>query len=679
VKDVKNHCYRFGDVEIDSRNLRVTVGSEIRPLEPKSFRLLLYLVENPGRILPKEEIMAIVWPDAFVSDNSLARAITQIRKALDDDPKAPRYIETVPSVGYRFLAEIREAVQPAVAQDPAAKETPALPTRRPAFNPWIVAAASVVFALAAIAFVFFRGMFVADMPEVRSEIDTPPTSDLRSFALSPDGRQLAYVATADGQSRLWVRQLASTKAQPLTVTEGGAAYPFWSPDSRFIGYFSAGKMRKIDAAGGSPQIVTNASSPRGGTWNADGVILFAPTSASALFRVPAAGGEAIPATNLGDTKGSHRFPQFLPDGKHFLYYDEGFGTKLSICLGTLGSREARVLTKADSAGLYLPPGWLLWVRAGILVAKRLDITRGELSGDTVTVADPVLADSSHARLFSVSATGLVTYRSGIPATEIRWFDRAGKTLGSFAEPAKDGYAPSVGRLSPDGKRAAISRKVRGQNDYWLIDETHASRFTFNFPGWGDVVWSADGRDVAIDTVEQGSAGRVFRFYSKAADGSNDPVPIGDPVQDLQELDDWSPDGKFFLYQTISPATARDLWTVPLEGDHKPHPFAQTKFDEKYGRFSPDGRWVAYTSNVSGRAEIYVKAFSPAEEAGGPTDQPRKTWQVSVDGGLFAAWRRDGKEVYWVAPGGKMMAASVNVKGTEPNPAAIASEPPVELF
>src|SRR5579862_1579261 len=221
---MKNRCYRFENVEIDVQNLRVTVGSEIRPLEPKSFRLLLFLIENPGRALLKEEIMAVVWPDAFVSDNSLARAIAQIRKALDDDPRAPRYIETVPSVGYRFVPHCKEETQEQgeeTAIAPASTTPPPIQKRRFPAQPWLIAAAAGVLLLV-LAVGYFRGASTPDGPEMRLEIDTPATNDPRSFALSPDGRQLAYVATVDGQSRLWVRQLASTKAQPLTATEGGA-------------------------------------------------------------------------------------------------------------------------------------------------------------------------------------------------------------------------------------------------------------------------------------------------------------------------------------------------------------------------------------------------------------------------------------------------------------------------
>ncbi len=547
---------------------------------------------------------------------------------------------------------------------------PAVAPRRVAVNPWFVAAVSAVVAISAVASVFFQSKPEADLPETRSAIETPPTSDPRSFALSPDGRQLAFVATADGVSRLWVRQLASTKAQPLTVTEGGAAYTFWSPDSRSIGYFSAGKLRTIDAAGGSPRIVAEARSARGGTWNAEGVILFAPGSASPLSRVPASGGEAVAATKLNDTKGSHRFPQFLPDGRHFLFYDEGFGTKLVIALGTLGSDEGKALTKADSAGLYMPPGWVLWVRAGILVARRLDIARGELTGDTLTVADPVTSDTSHARLFSVSETGVVTYRSGIPATEIRWFDRSGKALGAFAEPTKDGYAPSVGRLSPDGRRIASpatcgARAITGSS---TTRTPIASRSVFL-----DGV-ARSGRPTAgrwrSTRSRWGRAGAFSAFIPRPPTVREKRSRWGNRSETCRSSN-WSPDGKFFIYQTIDPKTGRDLWTVPLGGDHKPRPFHQTKFDEKYGRFSPDGRWVAYTSNASGRTEIYVTPLD------GPAEG--KIWQVSLDGGLFPAWLCDGKELYWIGPGGRMMAAPIAVKGTASSGETIESGAPVQLF
>jgi Tol biopolymer transport system component/DNA-binding winged helix-turn-helix (wHTH) protein len=685
MKDMKNRCYRFEKVEIDVQNLRVTVGSEIHPLEPKSFRLLLFLIENPGRALPKEEIMSVVWPDTFVSDNSLARAVTQVRKALDDDPKAPRYIETVPSVGYRFIAdckeEIRESPETLPAPEPAVEESQGLPPRRAMGSPWWIAAATASVAVLAVAFVYFRGVPGVDQPEMRTEVDTPATNDPRSFALSPDGRQLAYVAaTADGQSRLWVRELASTNTHPVAITEGGAAYPFWSPDSRSIGFFSGGKLNRIEAAGGSPQTVAEAKSGRGGTWNADGVILFSPTPASPLFRVPDSGGEAVAVTKL-DWSGSQRFAQFLPDGGHFLFYAEGTpehpgGVEGAIYLGSLNAKDLKRLTGANSSGLYLPPGWLLFVHSGTLVAQRLNIAKGELSGLPATVAESVFFDTSHARLFSVSATGLVAYRRGAPITQLGWFDRSGKALGALGTPAEHGGgAFSSPSISPDGHRVAVSRNVQGGSDIWLLDETHANRITFDGGQNGNTVWSPDGSEIGFRGIRNGKG----RFYVKPSDGTGRETPVVDLELQDNLLDDWSPDGRFLLYQNenANSATGYDLVVIPLEGGRKPWAFLQTKFDEKQGRFSPDGRWVAYQSNESGRPEVYIRPFAdPA--SGVRTDTLSPQWQVSVAGGLFPAWRHDGKELYWVGPDSRMMAAEIKVTGNTLQPGMPAALFPTRI-
>jgi DNA-binding winged helix-turn-helix (wHTH) protein/Tol biopolymer transport system component len=681
MKDMRNQLYRFDDVEIDVQNLRVTVGSEIRPLEPKSFRLLLFLIENPGRALPKDEIMAVVWPDAFVSDNSLARAITQIRKALDDDPKAPRYIETVPSVGYRFVADCKEEIK-AQGEDSTPVEVnarvPPMARRWLAAQPWLIRVASAAVLVAVLATLYFRGPSAPDLPETRLEIDTPATNDPRSFALSPDGRQLAYVATADGQSRLWVRQLASTTARSLTITEGGAAYPFWSPDSRSIGFFSGGKLNRIEASGGSPKVVAEAKSGRGGTWNADGVILFSPTPASPLFRVPASGGEAVAVTKLA-WSGSQRFAQFLPDGRHFLFYAEGTpehpgGVDGAIYLGSLNSgslnsKDLKPLTDAESSGLYLPPGWLLFVHAGTLVAQRLNLAKGELSGLPVTVAESVFFDTSHALLFSVSASGLVAYRRGSPITQLGWFDRSGKALGILATPSEhDGGAFSRPNISRDG-RVAVTRDVKEGSDIWLLDETHAIRLTFDGGRNGNAVWSPDGREIGFRGIRNGKG----RFYVKPSDGTGRETPVVDLELQDNALNDWY--GRFLLYQNqnANSATGYDLVVIPLDNGRKPWAFLQTEFDEKQGRFSPDGRWVAYQSNESGRTEVYIRPFAdPA--SGVRTDTLSPQWQVSTAGGLYPVWSHDGAALYWVGPDSRMMAAAIKVTGRTLQPGM-----PVALF
>ena len=260
---------------------------------------------------------------------------------------------------------------------------------------WIAlaVAAIVIVALAIPAVRYLRETPPPSPPETRIEIVTPATTDPISFALSPDGRQIVFVASGDGASRLWLRSLATTTAQPLAGTEG-ATYPFWSPDSRSVGFFADGKLKRLDIGGGAPQTLATVTAARGGTWNADGVILFAPTTASPLFRVPASGGEAVAVTKL-DRQTSHRFPSFLPDGRQFLFYAQGTPETAGIYLGSLDSAETRRLTAADTAGVYLSSGWLLWVRAGTLVAQRLDLERKALTGDPVTLADPVAFDASY--------------------------------------------------------------------------------------------------------------------------------------------------------------------------------------------------------------------------------------------------------------------------------------------
>jgi Tol biopolymer transport system component len=241
---------------------------------------------------------------------------------------------------------------------------------------------------------------------MRVDIVTPSTSDPLSFAISPDGRRLAFVASGDGASRLWLRPLDTVTAQPLAGTEG-ASFPFWSPDSRSVGFFAAGKLKRIDIGGGLPQTLADAANGRGGTWTLDGMILFAPAGGTPLFRVSASGGEAVAVTKLDPPRRSgHRFPHLLPGGRQFLFYAQGTPETAGIYLGSLDSGETSRLIGADTAGAYAPPGWLLFVRQGTLLAQRLDLPQGEISGDPVTVADPVAFDSGLLRgAFSVSLRG----------------------------------------------------------------------------------------------------------------------------------------------------------------------------------------------------------------------------------------------------------------------------------
>jgi Tol biopolymer transport system component len=501
-------------------------------------------------------------------------------------------------------------------------------------------------------------------PEIRTEINTPATTDPVSFALSPDGRQLVFVASGDGPPRLWLRSLAATSAQPLAGTDG-ALYPFWSPDSRSVAFFADGKLKRLDMGTGQPQTLTNAVARAGGAWNADGIMLYAPTAGSPLFRVTASGGQPAAVTRL-DSQSSHRFPAFLPDGHHFLFYAQGTPDTSGIYLGSLDSPDTTRLTPADTAGAYLPSGWLTWVRDGTLVAQRFDLTHGTLAGDLVTVADPVAFDAGvYAGAFSVSGTGLMAYRSGAPTRrQLAWFDRSGEALGVLGLPDQNGLAAP--RLSPNGRRVAAFRTVQGNADLWLLDGTRTIRLTFDAALDRYPIWSPNGNQIVFDSNRTGTRNL---FLTSSSNAGTEKLLLDTPQS--KTATDWSADGRFILY--VSPARG-DLWVLPMGGDRKSWPFLKSGFSKQHGQFSPDGRWVAYMSNESGRMEVYVRPFvDPASppSTGGPAGGQ---WQVSTAGGIYPRWRPDGKELYYIAPDGQLMATPMAATATTMEPGT-----PVALF
>lgn len=498
-------------------------------------------------------------------------------------------------------------------------------------------------------------------PEMRVEINTPQTTDPFSFAISPDGRRLVFAASGgDGQSRLWLRPLDAVAAQPLAGTEG-AAHPFWSPDSRSVAFFAAGKLRRLDIGGGLPQALADVSPGRGGAWSRDGVILFATRVNTPLVRIATAGGDIVPATKLEPRQIGHLFPQFLPDGRHFLFFVTGTTPDVQgIYVGSLDSSETKRVAAADTSGLYVPPGWLLFLRQGTLVARSFDLTKEAVSGDPVTVADPVTFDAAYGvGAFSVSGSGLVMYRGGGSGQrQLTWFDPSGKPVGTIGPPDERGL--NAPELSPDGRRVAVHRTEQGNTDVWLLDGIRASRFTFDANIDRFASWSPDGNRIAFSSNRKGT----FDLYQKPASGAgNEELLVESPR--LKTPSDWSPDGRFLLYGVADdPKTGFDLWLLPMQGDRKPFPFLNQTYEERIGQFSPDGRWVAYVSNQSGRHEIYVRPFP------GPGGQ----WQISTAGGISPRWRADGKELFYIAPDAKLMAVPIAIGGSSLEPGT-----PVALF
>lgn len=572
---------------------------------------------------------------------------------------------------------------------PASVDSPGLrasDTRRPRAFAWVGSLTVAAVVIVALAVPAGRYLTEAPPPEMRTDIVTPGTADPMSFALSPDGRQIVFVASGDGALRLWLRSLATTTAQPLPGTEG-AASPFWSPDSRSVGFFADGMLKRLDVGGGPPQTIAEFALARGGTWNADGVILFTANLTTPIYRAPASGGAPAAVTTL-DRQSSHRFPSFLPDGRHFLFYAQGTPDTAGIYVGALDEPVTRRLTAADAAGVYLPDvpgragafrggGWLLWVRGGTLVARRLDVDRLTLTGEQVPLASPVMADPtfSGAAALSASAGGLLAYRTGGSSRrQLAFFDRSGTALGTLGAPDENGLLqPSV---SPDGRWVVVSRTVRANADLWLLDGSRTTRFTFDLAPEGNPVWSPDGRDIAFDSTRSGPRDL---YHGSSSNAGGEDVLLQSPQAKLAT--DWSPDGRFVLFNSPDPKTDWDLWALPL-ADRTPRVILKTPFREMYGAFSPDGRWIAYMSNESGRNEIYVRPFAAAAASGAElrprpgqaADAAGGQWQISTAGGIFPRWRHDGKELYYLAPSGAMMAAPIGVTGS-----TLAPGSPVTLF
>jgi Tol biopolymer transport system component len=504
----------------------------------------------------------------------------------------------------------------------------------------------------------------ASLPEMRLEITTPPRHDPGSFAISPDGRRLVFAATADGHSSLWLRAIDTLAAERLAGTEG-AIHPFWSPDSRSLGFFASGKLKRLDLGAGTPQTLADAPAGLGGTWNRAGVILFSSRTGTPLLRMPASGGDAIAATRIAPAQVAHQWPQFLPDGRRFLFVAGGSADISGTYLGSLDTPETKRLVERPAT--YAEPGWLLMVRDGTLVARRFDPGRAELVDDPASIGSPVGAEIGPGQprgMFSISQTGLLAYSAAAATvTQLTWFDRSGTRLGTLGP--RDANALLDPALAPDGHRVAVRRTVDGNTDIWLIDDARMTRFTFDPSLEQAPTWSPDGTRIVFSSNRKGR----LDLYQKRSNGAGSEEPLLEtPLAKGPSA--WSPDGRFLLYQTQGLKTGLDIWVLPLDGERKPFVFVQSSSTERYGQFSPDGRWVAYQSDESGQYDIYVRPFTGADGAANPGAQ----WQVSTTGGISPRWRRDGKELYYIAPDGTLMAATVTSTGT-----AFEAGPPSALF
>jgi Tol biopolymer transport system component len=431
-----------------------------------------------------------------------------------------------------------------------------------------------------------------------------------------------------------------------------ASFPFWSPDGRFLGFFAEGKLKKIDLAGGPALTLCDATDGRGGSWNQNDVILFAPARAgSSLFRVSAAGGTPVPVTKLDVKAGeiSHRFPWFLPDGRHFLFQNRSTAERAAVYFGDLESGTPRRVVPTSSNAVYVPPGYILFTRERTLMAQPFDAVKGEIRGDPGVIAEPVDYEALDGSSFSVSRNGVLVYQSGGGGGDsvLTWFDRQGKPLGTIGPPS-DVLLPAI---SPDGKTVAVEHFDRLRDrDIWLHDVTRGGGSRFTFTGRGRFpVWSPDGGQIAYRLLRNG-----FNYIvRKAASGAPQEQVLYQGTRAIRPVD-WSHDGRFLIAQMdVDPTlkTRNDIWVIPLSGDQKPFPYLQSEFAERRAKLSPNGRWMAYVSDESKQDEVYVQDFP----------NPGEKWPVSTNGGDYPIWSRDGRELYFIAADQKLMA--VEVKGS----------------
>ena len=498
-------------------------------------------------------------------------------------------------------------------------------------------------------------------PQTSLEINTPPAGD-PSVAVSPDGLKVVFVGSPEGRSQLWLRSLNSPVAKPLAGTER-ASRPFWSPDSRSIAFVADNRLKRTDIDGGAPRTLSaGIPTALGGSWSRDGTIIFGNNPGGPIFRISDQGGEvaAVTQVSLPEQRG-HMFPLFLDDGRHFLFFVTGSPEARGVHVGQLGVAGSTRLFDAEGPAVLGSSGHLLFVREGKLLAQGFDQDRLALTGDSFPIAEQV----SGRTVLSATADGTIAYRTASPGSgqrQLVWVDRAGKELDRVIY---DDTAALGGSLSHDGRRVAVYRLQNGNMDVWSYDTSRRAWERVTFHAGDDIypTWSRDGSSIVTGSVRTTNIVDLYRTLLTGPQGREESLVVS-PLAKFPM--DWSRDGRFLLYDVLDLKRGFDVWAVPLEGDRKPFAVVETEFNEGLSQFSPDGRWIAYQSDRTGRPEVYLRPFP------GPGGDVR----VSVDGGAQVRWSPNGRELFYVATDNRLMAVPV---GFGAGDAPVEPGTPVALF
>jgi Tol biopolymer transport system component/tRNA A-37 threonylcarbamoyl transferase component Bud32 len=595
-----------------------------------------------------------------------ATAVTAIAAIMSSEPPPIAALQTMPHIDHllrRCLEKDRERRWQSIGdvagelrwamEHPIAPSVSAAAQKTGLGRTGTIAVALIAVLSTALLIVGFRLLrqprTASAAPSFRLELTTPPTDD-PTMALTADGTQIAFVANQNRVPMLWVRSLDGNESRALPGTEN-ATNPFWSPDGRSIGFFADGKVKRIDLDGGRPLVMADAANGRGGTWNSDGVILFSPGVSNPIMRVSIRGGPAERATepNTGGSGPDHRWPQFLPDGKRFLFSSTlGAAETRGIFIGSL-DKTTPVRVLAASAGGFAPPDRLFSTRQGVLEAYNFNPDTGMVNGDPVTIAQGFLGGPA---AVAASATGVLAYRAGsVQRRQLVWVDRKGNMLRAIGEP--DTGNNGSPELSPDEQSAVVFSGRSGDNDIWVIELARGllRRITDGPPADAHPTWDPDGEHVIFNTSRFPGHGTQGR--QSITGGPAEPLfATGDPRGVVLS---WTRDRTYALLRRENLKTNADLIAVSTS-DLKEIVVVQSPYDELEGQFSPDGKWVAFVSSDSGRPEVFVQSFPEA----------RARTQISTGGGTQVRWSADGKEIFYLAPDGKLMAAAVALGGATPD-------------